>query len=132
MTSDILTRYAKGARTERELLKVLHEKGFSVMRGAGSGINTLSPDIIAIKEGIGYAFECKAWDNDNLSIENDRFEGLVNWERNTKMNTFIAWRMNGNGWFFIKLHEMKENAKTKTMTKKTTIEINRRLESIIV
>ena len=102
------------------------------MRGAGSGINTLSPDIIAVKDGIGYAFECKAWDNDSLSIEHDRFQGLLDWERNTRMNTFVAWRMNSNGWFFIKLNEMKHNEKSKTITKKTTLEINRRLEAIFV
>lgn len=127
-----MTRYSKGARTERELLHSLHSMGYSVMRGAGSGINTLSPDLIAVRNGKGLAFECKAWDNDNLSIENDRFEGLVKWKANTSMETFVAWRMNSDGWYFIKLDEMKSNNKTKTISKKTAIEINRRLEAIMV
>jgi holliday junction resolvase len=126
-----LTRYSKGARSERELLGELHERGYSVIRSAGSGINTLSPDIIAVKNGKGLAFECKAWDRERLSIENGRFKGLIEWKRNTGMETFIAWRMNGTGWFFVKLEEMKSNERTTTVSKKTTIDINRRLESII-
>ena len=125
-----MTRYSKGARTERELLHSLHGKGYSVMRGAGSGVNSLSPDLIAIKDGKGFAFECKAWDRDSLSIENDRFEGLVEWQRNTGMETFIAWRMNGSGWFFIRLEEMKSNDKTRTVSKKTALSINRTAESM--
>lgn len=126
-----MTRYSKGARSERELLNDLHSKGYSVMRSAGSGINTLSPDLIAIKDGRGMAFECKAWDKNSLSIENDRFEGLASWERNTRMETFVAWRMNGAGWFFIRLKEMKVNGKSTTVSKKMTLEINRRLDSIL-
>ena len=101
------------------------------MRGAGSGVNSLSPDLIAIKNGKGLAFECKAWDRDSLSIENDRFGGLVEWQRNTGMETFVAWRMNGTGWFFIKLEEMKSNSKTKTISKKAALGINRTKDSVI-
>lgn len=101
------------------------------MRSAGSGINTLSPDIIALRNGKGIAFECKAWDSGNLSIENVRFQGLMEWQSNTGMDTFIAWRMNGSGWLFIRLEEMKSNPKTRTISKKSAIEIDRRLESIL-
>lgn len=127
-----MTGYNKGARSERELLSYLHSKGYSVMRSAGSGINTLSPDIIALRGEKRFAFECKAWDSDGLSIENERFQGLLNWERNTGMNTYVAWRMNNAGWFFIKLEEMKNNDKTRTISKKYVLEINRRLESVII
>jgi len=126
-----MTRYNKGARTERELLHDLHGRGYSVMRGAGSGVNSLSPDLIAVKEGKGFAFECKAWDRDSLAIENDRFEGLVEWQRNTRMETYIAWRMNGTGWYFIKLDEMKSNDRSKTISKRRALEINRTKESIL-
>ena len=126
-----MTRYSKGARCERELLNDLHSRGYSVMRSAGSGINTLSPDIIAMKDTKRLAFECKAWESTSLSIENERFKGLVNWQSNTKMETYIAWRMNGDGWFFVKLEEMKVNEKTTTVSKKQVLDANRRIESII-
>lgn len=125
-----MTRYSKGARTERELLHYLYSKGYSVMRSAGSGINTLSPDIIAMKSDRRFAFECKAWDRESLSIENGRFQGLLDWQRNTGMDTYVAWRMSNMGWFFIKLDEMKSNDKTRSVSKKFALETNRRLETI--
>ncbi|MGD0510540.1 MAG: Holliday junction resolvase Hjc [Candidatus Micrarchaeaceae archaeon] len=127
-----MTRYSKGARCERELLSDLHSRGYSVMRSAGSGINTLSPDIIAMKSGKRLAFECKAWDSGNLSMENERFRGLLEWQSNTGMETYVAWRMSNAGWYFIKLEEMKVNEKTTTVSKRQVLEANRRLEAIIL
>jgi len=102
------------------------------MRSAGSGINTLSPDIIAMKSGKRLAFECKAWDSGNLSMENERFRGLLEWQSNTGMETYVAWRMSNAGWYFIKLEEMKVNEKTTTVSKRQVLEANRRLEAIIL
>ncbi len=126
-----MTRYNKGARAERELLNYLAGIGYSVIRAAGSGVNTLSPpDLLAIKSAKGLAFECKAWDSTSLSIDHEKFSSLDSWERNTGMDTFIAWRMNGSGWFFIRLNEMKKTEKNYTVTKKNALNINRRLEHI--
>ncbi|MGI0100441.1 MAG: Holliday junction resolvase Hjc [Candidatus Micrarchaeaceae archaeon] len=127
-----MTRYSKGARSERELLGSLHERGYSVMRSAGSGVNTLSPDLIAMKLGKGLAFECKAWDRESIAIENIRFDSLVEWQRNTGMDTYIAWRMNGEGWFFVRLEEMKVAGKSRTVSKRRAVSLNRRLESVII
>ena len=100
------------------------------MRAAGSGVNSLSPDIIAIKEDKLYAFECKAW-NSNLLIEPERFESLKQWEKNTRMQVFIAWRINNKGWFFIKLEELSKNGRNYTLTKNQVFAINRKFESVI-
>ena len=127
-----MQRYSKGARSERELLNTLYGKSYSVMRSAGSGVNSISPDIIAIKNGQGMAFECKAWEKSSISIEAEKFDSLQEWERNSGMQTFIAWRMNGESWFFIKLAEMKKTEKNYTVTKRTAQAIARRLESIII
>ena len=127
-----MQRYSKGARSERELLNTLYGMKYSVMRSAGSGVNSISPDIIAIKGGSGLAFECKAWEKSSISIEPEKYESLCEWERNSGMQTFIAWRMNGESWFFIKLDEMKKTEKNYTVTRKTAQAIARRLESIIV
>ena len=125
----MVLRYSKGARSERELLLRLSGINYSVMRAAGSGVNSLSPDIIAIKEGRGFAFECKAWAT-NLIIEPERLDSLQAWEKNTGMQTFIAWKINNKGWFFIKLNELFKNGKNYTMTKSRAFEINRRFEEI--
>jgi Holliday junction resolvase len=102
-----------------------------VIRSAGSGVNSISPDIVAIKDGKGLAFECKAWNRSSLSIELSKFDTLLEWERNSGMQTFIAWRMSGSTWFFIKLSEMSRNEKSYTVTRKSALEIGRKLESII-
>lgn len=121
-------RYIKGARSERELINTLYENSYSVMRSAGSGVNSLSPDIIAFKDGKGFAFECKAWNKGRLAIEPEKFEVLKKWKLNTGMETMIAWRMNGKGWFFIDLNEMKKTEKSYSVTRKVALEINRRID----
>ena len=123
-------RYVKGARSERELIEKFYGHGYSVMRSAGSGVNALSPDIIVFKNGRGYAFECKAWER-SLSLETDKVEVLRKWQTDTGMATFIAWRMNGKGWFFIGLDELGMAAKKYTVTTKKAFSINRRFEDLL-
>ncbi|MGC8571808.1 MAG: Holliday junction resolvase Hjc [Candidatus Micrarchaeia archaeon] len=127
-----MKRYSKGARAERELLNYFASIGYSVMRSAGSGVNSISPDILVIKNGHGILFESKAWDSTSISIDHEKFNTLKTWSENTKMDVFMAWRMNGQGWFFIKLDEMTKTEKNYTVTKATTLKINRRLENIII
>jgi Holliday junction resolvase len=126
-----IQRYSKGARGERELLNALYDKGFSVVRAAGSGVNSISPDIIAVKSGRGMVFECKAWDRGSLSIDHEKFESLRSWRDNALMETYMAWRMNGQGWYFIKLEEMTRNDRSYTVTKKRAVDIGRRLDSLV-
>ncbi len=125
-----MLRYSKGARSERDLLLKFASINYSVMRAAGSGINSLSPDIIAIKEDKLLAFECKAWES-NLVIEPNRMESLKTWEKNTRMKTFIAWKIKNKGWFFIKLDELSKKGKNFNLTKKQAFEINRGLNVIV-
>lgn len=122
--------YVKGARTERELLYTFYDMGYSVLRSAGSGVNSLGPDIIAIKDGTCFSFECKAWEKNRLSIDREGYEKLRKWKDNTKFPTFVAWRMNNMGWYFIELEELKEGGKWFSITRKRTIEIGRRMEHI--
>ncbi len=124
-------RYMKGARSERELLNVFYGKGYSVIRSAGSGVNALGPDIIALKDREAFCIECKAWDKGSLSLDYDQFEKLLEWEKNTSFPTFVAWRMSGEGWYFIKLEEFKKCEKSYTVTMRKTKEIGRRLEAIL-
>ncbi|MFH1285179.1 MAG: Holliday junction resolvase Hjc [Candidatus Micrarchaeota archaeon] len=123
-------RYAKGARGERELINRFSENGFSVIRAAGSGVNTLSPDLLSFRKGKQYAFECKAWSATSVGIEVEKFEGLKKWEENTGITTFIAWRINRLGWFFMYLDELEKQKKNYTITQKRAEAINRRFEDI--
>jgi len=127
----VIQRYSKGARGERELLNTLYGMGYSVVRAAGSGVNSISPDILAVKAGKGFVFECKAWDRGSLSIDHEKFESLRHWRDNALMDTYMAWRMSGDGWYFIKLEEMTKTEKNYTVTKKTAFKIGRKLEALI-
>ncbi len=122
--------YVKGARSERELLNRFYSLGYSVIRSAGSGVNSLGPDILAIKNGVCLAFECKAWEKNRLSIDYEGFEKLLKWKENTKFPTYVAWRMNNVGWYFIELEEMKKGGKDYSITKKKTVEIGRNWDAL--
>ncbi len=126
-----MRRYMKGARSERELLNTFYGMGYSVIRAAGSGVNALGPDILAIKKGVCLSFECKAWEKSSLSLDDDQFLKLLEWEENSASDTYIAWRMNGEGWFFIKLSEMEKGNGHFNITKKKAMGINRRLEHVL-
>ncbi len=123
--------YAKGARTERELISMFSERGFSVIRAAGSGVNSLSPDLLVFRKGAQYAFECKAWESGSLGIEKSKFLALLEWERNTGITTMIAWRVNRTGWRFMHLPELEEQERNYTVTLKKALAINRRFEDLI-
>jgi len=125
-----LTRYDKGARTERELLSILYEQGYSVTRSAGSGVNALSPDLVALRKGSCVSIECKAWERGSLSIDPEQFEKLLEWETNSDFPMYVAWRMNGSGWLFIKLSEFEKGRCNYNITRKKVVNVNRKLEDI--
>lgn len=125
-----MARYDKGARSERELLNTLSQMGFSVLRSAGSGVNALSPDLIAIRKGRAIAIECKAWNKGSISLDPMQYDKLVEWKANTEFPTFVAWRMNGEGWYFIEIEEFTRARANWNITRKKVVGINRKLEDV--
>ncbi len=122
--------YSKGARTERELMFMLQNNGYSVMRSAGSGVNSITPDIIAVRKGKGLAFECKAWEKSNITFEKEKIDVLKRWQSNTMMDTFIAWRSNGAGWLFVKLEELAPTEKGYIITRRNALSIGRKFDEV--
>jgi Holliday junction resolvase len=120
-------RYSKGARAERELLEILKGKGYMVVRAAGSGVNSISPDLIAVKNGKVYAFECKFWDRNNLSLEKDKILYLKEIQKQGVIS-FVAWKIPRLGWFLIEPKEFKEQKKNYSISKDRVLQINRNLE----
>ncbi len=100
--------YRKGAGAERELIRMFSDRGFMVVRAAGSGVNALSPDLLAFKTTAQYAIESKAWENERLAIKRDQFENLKRWNEITGITTFIAWRRKRERWVFVPLSVFKE------------------------
>lgn len=125
-----MTRYTKGSNAERELISYFSEKGFSVIRAAGSGVSSLSPDILIFKRGLHYAIESKAWEKEYLHIPKDQFLGLKNWEENTGINALIAWRRNREPWYFLPLSIFQENEKSFAISWEKAIMIGKRIEEI--
>jgi len=108
--------YRKGARAERELISFFSSHGFAVIRAAGSGVNSLSPDILAFRRSKQYAIECKSWDRGSLSLEKGRVAQMKEWEETTGITCLIGWRVSREGWFLFPVHLLEEKGKTFTIT----------------
>ena len=72
----------RGAQDERELVRLLWERGFAVIRAPASGSSTKMPrpDIIAgsSERKIQFAIEVKTTHNKNLYIQHESISQLVN------------------------------------------------------
>lgn len=126
-----MTRYQKGAAAERELLNDLYEKGFAVIRAAGSGVNALGPDVVVLKGDKAIAFECKSGYEGGLSIEEIQYQKIVEWQERSSFPIYVAWRINREGWFFILPHEMRKTETRRVLTQREARAINRSLESVL-
>jgi Holliday junction resolvase len=104
--------YRKGSRAERELIDYFSSRDFCVIRAAGSGVNSLSPDILVFRRGVQLGIEAKAWEKENLNIEREQFMNLRKWEDISGINCVIGWRRNRKPWYFIPLAVFKESQKS--------------------
>lgn len=104
--------YVKGSRAERELIDFFSSNECSVIRAAGSGVNSLSPDILIFRRGMQLAIEAKAWEKENLNIDRIQFLNLKKWEENTGINCYVGWRRSRKPWYLIPLSVFKENEKS--------------------
>lgn len=121
-------KYNKGSNAERELMKFLESYNYMVARIAGSGKNN-NPDILAFKQGLQYAFECKNWNNDYLHLNKNQINGLKKWEEISGISTYIAWK--NKEWYFIHYKELEENNKGYSITLEKAKLINRKLDWLI-
>jgi len=106
-----MTHYDKGAYFERELKKKLEDKGFFVIRAAGSGVAGDAPDLIVLRSGQKNKFgvECKAWKN-AIYLDKPTVIAYQEWEKITGMQVFLAWKVPRKEWRFFPLLVLKETA----------------------
>ncbi len=123
--------YGKGSRAERELIHYFTENGYSVIRAAGSGVSSLSPDLLLFKRGNQYAIEAKAHETENLSLDRDQFLGLKKWEENTGITTLVGWRRNREEWLFVPLSIFDEKEKSFTLNWERAQMVGRKKEELI-
>jgi len=119
---DITTGYVKGANAERELIKLFFGKGFAVTRAAGSGVSSFPcPDIVALRPGKLLAIECKAWNQNYLSVAVEQMRELEKWSKMAGSDIFIAWKLPRKGWFFLQPRHFKKNNKFFVISKKKAL-----------
>ncbi|MFH1256046.1 MAG: Holliday junction resolvase Hjc [Candidatus Diapherotrites archaeon] len=107
-----MAHYAKGANAERELIHLFFDRGFAVVRIAGSGKTALpAPDLLALSKTKKMAFECKAWNSKHLAIPLLQMEELIGWCEKADIDAFVAWKVPRKGWLFLKPEFFKKTAK---------------------
>jgi len=123
--------YDKGARAENELLNTLYSRGWNVLRSAGSGVSGLGPDVLAVKGQRAIAFECKSGYKGGLSIMEEQYQKMAEWQARSSFPIYVAWRINREGWFFILPSEMRKTDNHRVLTQKEARAINRSLDAVL-
>lgn len=91
----------KGTAAERELLHKLWRNGFAVVRAAGSGsISWPNPDLIAVKNSVNYAIECKSTSKEFLYITDSQIDQLTEFSQLANAKPVIAIKFLNKGWRF--------------------------------
>jgi Holliday junction resolvase len=92
----------KGDRRERELVNLLDEAGFAVMRAPASGSATDRdlPDVLAGNGDVFYAIEAKSSAGDPIYLTGEEVESLVYFAQNFGANARIGVRFDREDWYF--------------------------------
>lgn len=123
--------YRKGSRAERELIDHFSTRGFCVIRAAGSGVNSLSPDILVFKRGMQFGIEAKAHEKTNLGIEREQFVNLRRWEEVSGINCFIGWRRSREPWYLLPLALFRENEKSFAINWENAKALGKKLDEFV-
>ena len=93
---------SKGDRRERELVNLLDERGFAVMRAPASGSSTDRelPDVLAGDGDVFYAIEAKSSSGRPIYLTGEEVEALVYFSRNFGAKPRIAARFDREDWYF--------------------------------
>jgi len=127
-----MAHYNKGANAERELLRIIYEKGFGCVRIAGSGATILpSPDIVALSPDKKISFECKAWNSNYLNVSIEQMTELIYWGEISGTEVFVAWKIPQKGWFFLKPEHFSKKAKSYAISKKQAFKCSKNLNVIL-
>ena len=92
----------KGDRRERELVNLLDEAGFAVMRAPASGSATERdlPDVLAGNGERFFAIEAKSSSGDPIYLDGEEVESLLFFSRNFGAKARVAVRFDREDWYF--------------------------------
>jgi Holliday junction resolvase len=93
---------AKGDRRERELVNLLDDAGFAVMRAPASGSATTRelPDVLAGNGETFYAIEAKSSAGDPIYLDGEEVYALVYFAQNFGAKPRIGVRFDREDWYF--------------------------------
>jgi Holliday junction resolvase len=93
---------AKGDRRERELVNLLDDAGFAVMRAPASGSATTRelPDVLAGDGQDFYAIEAKSSAGDPIYLDGEEVYALVYFSRNFGAKPRVGVRFDREDWYF--------------------------------
>ena len=93
---------SKGDRRERELVNLLNERGFAVMRAPSSGSATERdlPDVLAGDGETFYAIEAKSSSGRPVYLDGEEVEALVYFARNFGAKPRVGVRFDREDWYF--------------------------------
>ncbi len=93
---------AKGSRTERELIHMLHDAGWGIIRSAGSGSTPLpSTDIIAGNGKRYLSIECKALKAAIKYFDDEEINQVKDFAQRFGAEAWLGLRFNNQPWYFV-------------------------------
>jgi len=103
-----MQRKAKGLNAERELIHLFWGTGeWTACRVAGSGsMKYPAPDVLASKEGLTLAIECKASGSSHQYLEKREIEELVSFARRSGARPLVAVRFTRKPWRFLSIEDL--------------------------
>lgn len=102
MTGNTRQMSAKGDRRERELVNLLDDAGFAVVRSpaSGSGTGRPQPDLLAGNGDDFYAIEAKSSSGDPIYIDGEELEALLYFSQNFGARPRVGVRFDREDWYF--------------------------------
>ncbi|MFP4006070.1 MAG: Holliday junction resolvase Hjc [Candidatus Hadarchaeia archaeon] len=112
----------KGSRRERELVNLLWESGFAVMRSpaSGSGRKHPQPDVLASNGDKEYGIETKSSSSNAIYVKKEEVEKLGEFCDKFGCEPLIGVRFDRQGWLFVKPDQCVETEKSLKITKEAT------------
>jgi len=102
----------KGANAERELLHMLSDAGFAVVRVAGSGtMAETSADLIAGNISKKFVIECKTCKKNKRYLEKQQINDLKKFAKKFGFPPLIAVKFSRKGWWFIEPEKLDDVGK---------------------
>ncbi len=92
----------RGINYERQLVDLLHERGYAAVRVAGSGAKPLpTPDIVACHKGNILAIECKTTRKNQVYLSDAQVRDLCRYSDNAGARPLIAVKFTHMEWYMM-------------------------------